>query len=223
MPEQKEQVPRQSSGMMGFYFIFMMLSFFIILSPQIREGIAYGVGFIFYPVFGFSGTLPVLTIIFSGVIITIINTYSRHYFADWIKFGKVQNKMKAIQKKSREAMKTRDMAKINQYRKLQQKMMPEQMEMMNAQMKPTMVTMFIVIAIFTWLYVFLGGYKTIYPIPITKVTLFNVPWASNIRFNAYYFIIPYWMILSSFFTAVFSQVMTYSFKMYEFTKRLKSL
>lgn len=223
MPDQNAPAPRQSGSMMGFYFLFMMLSFIIILSPQIRDGIAYGIGFAFYPIFGFNGTLPVLTIIFAGVIITLINTYSRHYFSDWIKFGKVQNKMKALQKKSREAMRSRDMAKINQYRKLQQKMMPEQMEMMNAQMKPTMLTMLIVIAIFTWLYVFLGGYKSIYPTQLATLKYFNVPWASNLRFNAYYFIIPYWMIVSSLFTAVFSQVTTYLFKMYEFTKRLKTL
>ncbi len=223
MPEQNAPVPRQSGSTMGFYFLFMMLSFIIILSPQIRDGIAYAVGYVFYPVLGFNGALPMLTIIFAGVVITLINTYARHYFADWIKFGKIQNKMKEFQRVSREVYRTRDMAKINQLRKQQQKIMPEQMEMMNAQMKPTMLTMFIVIAIFTWLYVFLGGQKTIYPVHMATLKYFNVPWASNLPYSAYYFVIPYWMIVSSLFTAVFAQVMTYIFKMYEFTKRLKTL
>ncbi len=69
-----------SASYSGMYFVILMLVMFIIIIPEVRDAFAIGVGFVFTPLLGFGGRFPILTMIFAGLFLTIINMYARHYF-----------------------------------------------------------------------------------------------------------------------------------------------
>ncbi|MEM3210528.1 MAG: EMC3/TMCO1 family protein [Thermoplasmata archaeon] len=209
--DEKKSIPASYSGL---YFMILMLVMFVILIPEIRDALAIGVGFIFTPLLGFNGQFPILTIVFAALLLTIINMYARHYFIDWFEMAKLQEKTRFISKKMREAYRARDMGKIEKYRKVQQKLMMDQMKSQQDQMKPMIITIVIVIAIFTWLYYFLSH---------APVKTFNTPWAFNIDITGGISLFPNWLILYTFFTFPLGYFITYLFKIYEFHKRLKQL
>ncbi|MGC9138333.1 MAG: DUF106 domain-containing protein [Thermoplasmata archaeon] len=203
-----------SASYSGMYFVILMLVMFIIIIPEVRDAFAIGVGFVFTPLLGFGGRFPILTMIFAGLFLTIINMYARHYFIDWFQMARLQEKTRYISRKIREAYRSRDMGKLEKYRKIQQKIMMEQMKSQQDQMKPMLITMVIVIAIFSWLYYFLAH---------AQVKLFNTPWAMNIDITGGFSFFPNWLILYTFFTIPLGYFVTYIFKLYEFRKRLRQL
>ncbi len=201
-------------SMTSLYFVFIMVVMTILLFPDLRNALAIGVGYIFTPIFGFNGEYPIITIIATGILLTIINTYARHYFMDWFQMARIQEKTKYISQKMREAYRTRDMGKIEKYRKVQATVMQEQMKVSGDQMKPMIVTFIFLIAIFTWLYDFLLT---------ASVKYFNVPWATNVDITGGISFFPYWLIMYSFFTASLGYFISYIFRLYEFKKRLEEI
>lgn len=217
MAEQKAP-PTPVSSMTGIYFAFFMVMMMILIFPEFRNALAVGVGYVFTPLLGFGGRFPVLTMIFAGLFLTIINMYARHYFVNWYEAARIQVKTKYISKKVREAYRARDMGKVQKYQKVQQKLMMDQMKISQDQMKPMIVTLIIVIAIFSWLYYFLDS------IP-PSLRVFSMPWTwpSGIDITGGASMFPYWLVLYTFFTIPLGYFITYLFKMYEFRKRLREL
>ncbi|MGC8663323.1 MAG: DUF106 domain-containing protein [Thermoplasmata archaeon] len=216
MAEQKQANPVGS--MTGIYFAFFMVIMMILLFPGFRNALAVGVGYVFTPLLGFGGKFPVLTIIFAGLLLTIINMYARHYFVNWYEAARIQHKTKYISRKVRDAYRTRDIGKVQKYQKVQQKLMVDQMKISQEQMKPMIVTLIIVIAIFSWLYYYLDsipGYLRVFAMPWT--------WPSGIDITGGISMFPYWLILYSFFTFPLGYFITYLFKLYEFRKRLREI
>ncbi len=209
MAEQKNPM-----GMTGLYFVFIMVVMTILLFPSLRNALAIGVGYIFNPVFGFGGLYPIMTIVATGILLTIINTYARHYFMDWFQMARIQEKTKYLSQKMREAYRTRDMGKIGKYQKVQSKILQEQMKVSGDQMKPMIVTFIFIIAIWTWLYDFLLT---------ASVKYYNLPWASNVDITGGISFFPYWIILYSFFTYSLGYFISYIFRLYEFKKRLEKI
>ncbi len=209
MTEQKNPM-----GMTSLYFVFIIVSMTIILFPDLRNALAIGIGYIFDPIFGFNGEYPILTILTTGILLTIVNTYTRHYFMDWFQMARIQEKTKYLSQKIREAYRQRDMGKIEKYRKIQAKVMQDQMKVSGDQMKPMMITFIFIIAIWTWLYDFLLK---------ASVKYFNLPWASNVDITGGFSMFPYWIILYSFLTYSLGYFISYIFRLYEFRKRLEKV
>ncbi|MGC8619710.1 MAG: DUF106 domain-containing protein [Thermoplasmata archaeon] len=216
MAEQKQANP--AGSMTSLYFIFLMVILMIFIFPDFRNTLATGVGFVFTPLLGFGGKFPVLTMIFAGLLLTIINMYARHYFVNWYEVARVQEKARYISRKIRDAYRNRDMGKIQKYQKVQSKLMMDQMKISQDQMKPMVVTLIIVIAIFSWLYYFLDS------IP-SALRVFAMPWTwpSGIDITGGISMFPYWLILYTFFTFPLGYFITYLFKLYEFRKRLQEI
>jgi len=217
MAEQKPS-PNPAGSMTSLYFIFFMVIMMILIFPDFRNALAIGVGYVFTPLLGFGGKFPVLTMIFAGLLLTIINMYARHYFVNWYEAARIQEKVKYISKKMREAYRTRDTGKVQKFQKIQQKLMMDQMKISQDQMKPMVVTLIIVIAIFSWLYYFLDSIP-----PLLRVFAMPWTWPSGIDITGGISMFPYWLILYSFFTFPLGYFITYLFKMYEFRKRLSEI
>jgi len=204
----------QKSSMTSIYFMVFFLLMIILFIPGIRTALGVAAGVIFNPLFAFNGQYPLYTILSTGVVLTLINVWARHHYTDWIKMAKSQAKMKAFNQVYREAMRKQDLAKIEKLKKKQMEYMSESMETQSQMMKATMITLLIVIAIFTWLWTFMQY--------IASYTYMAVPWSFNVDMNSS-FLFPWWLWLYSGITMPLAWVVQYIFKYFEFTKKLEEL
>jgi len=216
--EQKKQsaeaIPYQPGGspfLMMFFFLLLLLFLF---DPTMRKGAGDFVGSIFYPLFGFNNQYPHLTIFCAGVVLVLITSTIRHIFIDWIKMAEMQSKMKAFGKKMRELQMTRNLEKMQ---RLSEKYRPEIMrmnaEMQSYQLKPMVLTMFVAIAIFMWLYKFVSE------IP-EGARAVSLPWEPKWWLDNRFFL-PYWVALYSLLTIPVGQAYQRLLKYYSFKKRIE--
>ena len=205
-------VPKQNSSASSVYLLFMLLFMVIMFIPQLRLSLGIAAGYVFTPLFSFGGRYPIYTILSTGVVLTLINVWARHHFTDWIQMAKIQNKMKAFNKVYREAVMKQNAAKIAKLKKLQTKYMAESMDSQSRMMKSTMITLLIVIAIFTWLWTFMQY--------IAMYTYMAVPWDFTVNMNSS-MIFPSWLWMYSAITMPLAWIVQYIFKYFEFKKRLE--
>ncbi len=194
------------------YFMIFFLLMMVLFIPGLRTALGVAAGFVLNPLFSFGGKYPIYTILASGFVLTLINVWARHHYTDWIKMARVQAKMKAFNKVYREAMMKQDMAKMEKLKKLQTQYMAESMESQSQMMKATTITFLIVIAIFSWLWIFMQG--------IASYTLMAVPWSFAVDMNQS-LIFPYWLWIYSAVTMPLAWVVQYIFKYFEFRKKLE--
>ncbi len=213
--QEQEGITPNPQSSTGLYFLFFFLLLMILFIPEFRIGLGIAAGFIFNPLFSFGNNFPIYTIIATGIVLTLINTWARHHYTDWIQMAKIQQKMKSFNKVYREVLMKRDENKIAKLKKIQMKYMSESMESQSKMMKATMITMFIVIAIFTWLWTFLQ-YQANY-------TYMAVPWAYKVDLNAMIVIFPAWLLIYSAITMPLAWVVQYIFKYFEFRKKLRMM
>ena len=209
--QQQAQKPASGSlSMMMFLFLFMMLFLF---NPGMRETAGSAAGGLFYPLYGFGGAYPQLTIFCAGVTMVILTTTIRHMFMDWIKMADIQAKMKAFNKKLSEYRKTGNFEKMQ---KVSERHKPElmrmQLELQGFQMKPMILTMMVAIPIFMWLHQFVDDI----PSGARSVSL---PWESKWWLDNQ-FIFPYWIGMHMLFTIPIGQAYQRALKMYSFKKRI---
>ncbi len=209
-PRDQQQSPAQNSSTMYFmlFFLFMLILFI----PGLRIALGVAAGIVLNPLFSFGGNYPIYTIIASGLVLTLINVWARHHYTDWIKMARVQAKMKAFNKVYREAMMKQDMSKMEKLKKLQTKYMAESMESQSQMMKATTITFLIVIAIFSWLWIFMQS--------IASYTLMAVPWSFTVDMNSS-LMFPYWLWVYSAVTMPLAWVVQYIFKYFEFREKLE--
>ncbi len=209
--EPQQQMASSSSSM---YFLFFMLLMIIMFIPEVRISLGILAGYVFNPLFSFGGRYPIYTILATGFILTLINVWARHHFTDWVKMARSQAKMKAFNKVYREAVMKKDMAKIEKLKKIQMQYMAESMETQSQMMKATMITLLLVIAIFTWLWTFMQ-YIAVY-------TYMAVPWNFQADMNSV-FIFPSWLWIYSAVTMPLAWVVQYIFKYFEFRRKLEEM
>ncbi|MGC9166305.1 MAG: DUF106 domain-containing protein [Thermoplasmata archaeon] len=218
MESNKQNSPKMGMNLSFIYLLIMLFTIIIWGTSSVRDSIGEITNYIFYPVFGFGGKYPILTLIVTGLIITIINMYARHYFIDWYGIAKLQYKTKQLSKMMREAFKNNDKAKVEKLRKYQQKLTLENLEIMNDQMKPTLITFIIGIIFVIWIYYF------IISLSISNRMIF-LPWTypNGIDLALGPTVFPAWIIIYMFFTGTVGYFITYLFKTYEFSIRLRNL
>ncbi len=194
------------------YMFVMLLMMLILFIPDLRMALGQAAGVVFTPLFSFNGRYPLYTILATGVVLTLINVWARHHFADWIQMARIQAKMKEFNKVYKEAVMKQDSAKLEKLKVLQTKYMSESMESQSKMMKSTTITLIIVIAIFTWLWTFMQ-YIALY-------TYMAVPWNFSVNMNSS-FIFPAWLWIYSSVTMPLAWVVQYLFKYYEFSRKLR--
>jgi len=149
---EQQQRPKQSMNPM----ILMMLSFIpMMVMWQFADPIGQYVNLILYPLIGFNGLYPVLTVFCAGILLIVFNTLMRHLVSDWKEQAKSQQISKAFSKEMRAAQMNRDIKRMEKLRKQQQEIMAMSMAQSSKQMKIMPFTMVIAICIIIWLYYFL--------------------------------------------------------------------
>ena len=96
---------RAQGSQMMLLMLLMFIMLFIFGDPNIRVWIAITLHSIFYPVIGFNGNFPILTIILAGVIVVFLSSFFQNLFMDWKKMAKAKQITKAFQDEIRKARK----------------------------------------------------------------------------------------------------------------------
>jgi uncharacterized membrane protein (DUF106 family) len=149
------------------YMLLVMVAMFAVLPFSTTIG-AYA-NYLLYPLIGFNGSYPILTILCGGVVLVIFQTIIAHITTDWRAQAKAQQISRAFQQEFRKAQIEKNAKKLNELRKKQQDMMSLSMEQSSKQMRLMPVTFIIAMFIFFWLYYFLGTLEN---------TIVQAPWGS---------------------------------------------
>ncbi|MCK4717911.1 MAG: DUF106 domain-containing protein [Thermoplasmata archaeon] len=208
--------PKQDSSSFMLIFVFM-LTFMIMFNQDLRMLLGVTVGAVLYPILGFGSRWPILTILFAGLVMTLVSVLIRHKFMDWVGMAKNQKVMGAFNKELREARLAGDQQRMDKLLKIQKVLMQDQMAQSSNQMKPMVFSMLIIISIFTWIYIFLDGLGN---------KTFSIPWASNIhllRGGPLWQIMPVWILIYSLVSIPLGQVIQKALKEYTFNKRLAKM
>ncbi len=188
----------------------VMLIVIVVFGDQgIRSSIAIGLNSVFYPLIGFNGQYPVLTIILAGIIVVFLSSFFTNLFMDWTAMGKAQEVSRAFNK---ELSKARREGNTNQVQKLMKKqgdIMKMTTESQSGMMKPMFFLFIFIAPIFIWLLYFLGN---------VQYQFFTVPWASRVFL---FFRVPIigslitissWFLLYLIFSIVVGQLIRQGFK-----------
>ena len=146
----------QGSQMLMLLMV-MFLMLFIFGDQNISAWIATSLNSVFYPLIGFGGNFPVLTIILAGIFVVFLSSFFQNLFMDWKKQGEVQEIFKAFNKELSKAQKEGNTNRVNKLRKMQPQIMKKQTEMSGSQMKPMLFLFIFIVPIFIWLRYFLGN------------------------------------------------------------------
>jgi len=201
-----------------FLMIFLfLLALYALIDQQVGLGFAAIANFAFAPLFGFGGTLPVLTILLAGMLTTTISSIIRDHYTNWVKMARTQKIMAAWRKEQMEAIRKGQQTKLEKLKEAQQGFLKDSMEVQMAPMKSMAWTMFMFIVVFTWLRLF---------VDITLGNLGNqwiaVPWSTHVFLNAAN-VFPNWVLLYSLLAIPFGQIVIRLLKYVRFKRRLDTM
>jgi len=191
-----------------------MMAIFIMFDNNLRQSLGNIVGVALGPLVGFSGHQPILTLLLTGLIMSVFSITVRHFFMDWVSMARNQRIGSAFQKELREARLSNNTYKLKKLTEVQPQIMAQQMKASQTQLKLMPVTMIVIIPIFAWLanFVYLD----------LQSTVFSVPWEFNSDMK-HSNVLPNWVLLYSLLTLPFGQVLTRVLKYFSFSKKLREL
>ena len=182
--EQTAAPPRGPNYML--LFLIMMLS--IMIFPELRTALGLAMHAVLFPLIGFDYMYPLLTIMLAGLFMTLVNVVVRHFLTDWLAMAEMQHKFRYLGTLLREARLSGDEKKMERVIKMQRELAPEQMEHQNRMMRPMVATFLIVIAVFTWLWMFISNA----PDPTVRL-----PWGAVVDMRDMFLIFPMWVVIYS--------------------------
>ena len=192
----------QSSQLL-ILMLLMFVMLFIFGDPGISAMISTSLNTVFYPLIGFSGNYPVLTLVLAGIFVVFLSSFFQNLFTDWKKMGESQEITKAFQKEMTAARKEGNTNRVNKLMKMQPEIMKRQTEASSGMMKPMFFLFLFIVPIFMWLRFFLGGLEYYY---------FTVPWNTSISFFDKPFLWQAWLWLYLIFSMVVGQVIRQGLK-----------
>jgi len=194
----RKQAPPRPKGQ-GTMMIFFFVMILIMVDPAIRDGLGVGMSFLLSPTIGFGGSLPVISVMLAGTITGLVSTGLRVWATDFIEVERSRLLQRSFTRQMNDARIRRDSDKLNQLKRAQPHVMSKSMEAQMATMKPAIGTMFLAIAVFWWLQLFISS-----EVAFKCVSL---PWAACWPLEAS-FGLPYWIamysVMSLPFTLAFS-------------------
>ena len=171
---------------MGGMLLTMLFMFYIILNPELRDGMGDFAGSILEPQIGFNHKYPILTFLLAGAIMIVATTLIRHMIVDWESMAQSQSKMTAFNKEMSEARKSGNQARMSKLMTMQPQIMVIQSEMMSNQMRPMIFTMLIAIPIIMWLRGFVYG---------MELQVLSLPWEPNYSLTDKLWFLPHWILV----------------------------
>jgi len=212
-PGESKPAKPDFANQMVVLFAFM-IAMLVMFDNDLRQGLGKIVGTGLSPLVGFDGQLPILTLLFTGLLMSFFSISVRHLFVDWVGQARTAKMTSAFQKELRQARQSNNTYKLKKLTELQPQMMSQSMKSSQTQLKLMPITMLVIIPIFAWLanFVYLD----------LESTAFSVPWALDASMKNSN-ILPNWILLYSLMTLPFGQVLTRTLKYFSFSKRLREL
>lgn len=221
---EEEEEPEESDttkplfSLKRFVYIFLGLSaLLIMLQPDLRNDLGKALGVVLYPIIGFEGQYPILTLMLAGSIMITFSTVIRDQLMDWVEMAESQQISSKFRKKLMEAKRANKQSKVKKLEKRQDEMNQMSMKSFKPQLKAMAVTMVVILTIFGWIWQFIGSLPN---------ESFSVPWALNATFTSslidFCFVpFPQWIGVYMLVSLPLTQVLMVVLKMYDFKKRLK--
>ena len=181
LPEQ----PEMPLGQMFMPIILLIGMSFILMSDGLRGSMAGIAGGVLEPALPFHDIYFVPTVLIVGSSIMFVNTVFRSLFMDPMMQAHLNHRNKQLRKLMNEARMSRDHVRLEKIQKMQMHLMPETTKLQMSMMKPMMFTMLFVIAIFSWMYVMVEGFR---------VDHVSLPWSPQWEFNGRILLFPAWII-----------------------------
>jgi uncharacterized membrane protein (DUF106 family) len=209
--------PRQGIGSMGLLFMLPLLML-VVLDPNIRVAMGSAVGGAFTPIFGFGGQYPIWTLFITSMILIIFTTFVRHFFTDWVAMGRQKHVSAWVQKQYRETRLKGNITKMKKLNEYQSEMMRQSSDQMGSQLKTTMVTIVVAMAIFLWLGVFMYSG--------TVSNYISLPWVNSFNYlqpGPFLHVMPSWILLYSLLSLPLGQVLGAALKVLSFRRKLDTL
>ena len=144
---------KPSTFLLTFLFV---LGLVMLFDQGTRNGIATEFGILLTPTIGFSGHYPLLTMFLAAVIEMILTALAYNWATDWFKAAKVATWGTAFRKVQMAALRSGKKDRVEALKPHQMKFTQLSSEVSFAQLKGMAVTWFLVIAIYTWVGLFLA-------------------------------------------------------------------
>ena len=144
--------PRQKMSLVTI--VSFALAFYVLFNNDLRSALGKYTGYVLYPVIGFGGRFPVLTILIAGALVVLATTLVRHFTTDWLEMAKMQAYMRHFQKEMMQARKDNNTYKLKVLTDRQPEVMARNQKMQSAQFKQMPLTMLVSIPIFAWVSTF---------------------------------------------------------------------
>ncbi|MCI4350618.1 MAG: EMC3/TMCO1 family protein [Thermoplasmata archaeon] len=145
---------KPSTFILTFMFI---LGFGMIIDAQLRYQVAATLGLGLGPLIGFGGHYPLLTMFLAAVIEMLAAALAYNWTTDWVKTAKTQKWSSAFRKFQMAAMRSGKKDRVEALKPHQLTVTKLAGELQIAQLKGLAVTWFLLIAIYSWVYLYLGG------------------------------------------------------------------
>jgi len=221
MPDSNAPAPGaapKSSPSQLIILMMLPLMLIIVMDPNVRTAMGGAVGGLFTPIFGFGGAYPIWTLFACSIVLVIFTTTVRHFFTNWIEQGRQKHLSSWVQAQFKEVRAKGNVTKMKKLNEYQAQMMKQSTDAMGSQMKTTLVTIVVAMAIFLWLGVFMySGTMTNY---------ISTPWASTVDYlkpGPFIHVMPTWILLYSVLSLPLGQVLQSALKVWSFKRKLEGL
>ncbi|MFP3871927.1 MAG: DUF106 domain-containing protein [Candidatus Natronoplasma sp.] len=201
-----------------FIYIFLgLMALMVMFDRDLRDQMGEALGKVLYPLVGFGGEYPILTLMCVGIIMITFSTLIRDFFIDWVDMAEKQKISNKFRQELMEAKRANKQTKVKKMEKQQEEISKMSMDSFKPQLKSMAITMIVVISIFGWIWQFVGDLPN---------KTFSVPWALNATLtdpliSGCFMPFPQWIGVYMLISLPFTQVLMVLLKMYDFKKRLK--
>lgn len=169
-----KKMDNKAQGSSMLLLLLVMVIMMVVFSMPGIQAVMISLGnAVFYPLIGFGGRYPVITLFLAGLIVVLLSSTLTNFFTDWVKMGEAQEIQKAFSKEMQKARREGNTNKVNKLMKMQPEMMKKQTEASSGMMKPMVFLIIFIWPIFMWLRYFLANLSHYY---------FSVPWAETVSF-----------------------------------------
>ncbi|MCI4325133.1 MAG: EMC3/TMCO1 family protein [Thermoplasmata archaeon] len=186
---------KTSTFLLTFLFI---LGIWMIIDPTTRTGVATAFGIVLQPLIGFGHSYLLLTMFLAAAIEMLLTALAYNWATDWVKAAKVQSWSGAFRKVQMEAVKSGKKDRVEALKPHQAELTKLSGEVSIAQLKGMAVTWFLVIAIYTWVGLFIAAAAS----PVVNLGGDNV----SLMAPLHPLPIPLWFLLFTLYTVPLSLV-----------------
>jgi uncharacterized membrane protein (DUF106 family) len=219
-PDARKRPPKPTPRQSAMRFVNTMvlsLLLFWFLSWEFQQAMVAAADAVLYPLIGFGGQYPILTLLLAGILTSTVSTMIAHFLTDFVKQARMAKQNSALQKMQFEAVREGNTRKLEKVREQQKKVQEGNADMMWTPLKIMGYTMLLILIIFSWM-----GTRfvaSLYTAEEAGKAVFAVPWAFRVDFYASS-VFPHYILLYSLLAIPFGSILRRLLRYFSFRKRL---